>query len=1381
MFRRAAGPLLLCFLPFAALCIRGEPGDKPKTEKWADAGLPVADGLQVWLDAGKLNEARKAHDLKELHDGDKVEVWHDASGNGRDLGQKNADARPAFHDDKTTPAVLFDGDASFLSLAGAGKEYKEVTVVVAAAPFANPGDFRGLVALNQDRKNDYTTGLTLDLGPAPSPRFAVLNVEGAGFGGWNNLLKDASDFGAVRRLAVTSAVGKGGVKLFMDGKANGARDRADSTFRMDNLFVGARCYNNEGGAANVRGFLQCGVLEVLVYDRVLGDAELAKIDDYLVGRHGKDAKLTPPPRAGGGKPLVMVADPPPVQMLVPGFTVKRLPVDLTNVNNVRYRPDGKLVALCYNGDVHLLSDSKGTGVEDKAELFWKNDGSLRGPIGMALTPPDYKAGEGVFVASKGRVSLILDTDGDGKADKVVVVADGWKEIPQAVDALGVALDKDGNVYFGLGTADYTNAYLIDKDGKAHYDLKSERGTILKVSPDFKKREIVATGVRFTVGLAFNRDGDLFATDQEGATWLPNGNPLDELLHIQAGRHYGFPPRHPKHLPDVIDEPSTFDYGPQHQSTCGLAFNEPVNGGPVFGPAWWAGDALIAGESRGKLFRTTLAKTPAGYVGRTDLLACLNMLTVDVCTSPAGDLVVACHAGEPDWGDGPAGKGKLYKIAYVGKKEPQPALAWAAGPHEVRVAFDAPLDPEKLKDLARKTTIEFGRYVRPGDRFESKRPGYEVVKLQLATPRFELPVRSAQVSADRRTLILNTDAHPEAVSYALTLPGLGRPDKPDAASGELPQHPAIDLGYDLTGAAVTWQAKEGGETWEGWLPHVDLTAARAFTAGSAEHDRLWELVKKPGTLTLRTKFDLWQMLRPAVQPGSTLDYTLPDEEVTLTFAAAKPLEVKAPWATPLPRGERDKDSRRLVNLKAKPKAGETLPVEIIVETGGGATLNAAFSTNEDERARPLPSHRILLPWAVTSRPADAPIAERDVPELKGGDWARGRAVFFSEQAQCAKCHQVRGQGGKIGPDLSNLIHRDYDSVLRDIRFPSATINPDYLTYSVELTDGRVLAGVLRTEGDSVIVSDNAGRQATVKRSEIDLLKPSPVSTMPEGYDKALGPDKMRDLLTFLLTQPLQPAALERDGAPPPRTRADVEAVLKDSKPTPADARKLYVVLAAGPKDHGKGEHDYPLWQRRWAKLLAAADGVTVDLADRWPTALQFEKADVIVFYSSNPGWSAERAKDLDAYLARGGGLAYIHWGVNGGDAADVLAGRIGLAWGSKSRYRHGKQELDFTGSKHPITRNFGKLVLDDESYWNLTGDPDKIDLLATGNEEGKPQPLFWAKEQGKGRVFVSIPGHYTWTFDDPLYRVLLLRGIAWAAGEPVDRFNELATLGARVAD
>jgi type 1 glutamine amidotransferase len=146
------------------------------------------------------------------------------------------------------------------------------------------------------------------------------------------------------------------------------------------------------------------------------------------------------------------------------------------------------------------------------------------------------------------------------------------------------------------------------------------------------------------------------------------------------------------------------------------------------------------------------------------------------------------------------------------------------------------------------------------------------------------------------------------------------------------------------------------------------------------------------------------------------------------------------------------------------------------------------------------------------------------------------------------------------------------------------------------------------------------------------------------------------------------------------------------------------------------------------------------------------------------------------------LVYLHYAVDGHADVDALQERIGLAWrGGASKFRHGPLELDFTGSKHPITRGFGKLSLVDESYWNLAGDVGKIDVLATGVEEKAPRPLLWTRQCGKGRVFVSIPGHYTWTFDDPLFRVLLLRGISWTAGEPVDRFNELATLGARLSD
>ena len=153
--------------------------------------------------------------------------------------------------------------------------------------------------------------------------------------------------------------------------------------------------------------------------------------------------------------------------------------------------------------------------------------------------------------------------------------------------------------------------------------------------------------------------------------------------------------------------------------------------------------------------------------------------------------------------------------------------------------------------------------------------------------------------------------------------------------------------------------------------------------------------------------------------------------------------------------------------------------------------------------------------------------------------------------------------------------------------------------------------------------------------------------------------------------------------------------------------------------------------------------------------------------------------LDEYQKRGGGLVYLHWGIEGGKDVKALTDRIGLAF-SMSKFRHGPMKLTFTATKHPITEGFTSLDFLDESYWDLRGDPSAVSVLAESNEEGKPRPLLWVIERGKGRVFACIPGHYTWTLDDPLYRIIVLRGIAWAAQQPdVNRLTELALVGAAV--
>lgn len=1313
-------------------------------ERWTDSRLTMTRGLAVWLDASKLSDARKTASLMPLKDGDPVEVWPDGSGRQRDVVQKQAKQQPVYRPTGDFQAVRFEGQGIHLRISDLGQSFKDMTVFVVAAPYSNPEPFAALLSMSKAGRNDFETGLNIDQAVGRPQRFEVVNIEGAGSVGMKNLMQGPLPYGSVARLCVTSTPGKDGTVLWINGKRQGTRDRGDNSIvHMDELVIGARYYTL-GGKPEVRGFGHGDIAEVLVFDHLLADADRTAVEKYLTEKYGSIAALPFPQAASNGKPLERVQNPPPVQVLIPGFAARQLPIDLPNINNVLYRPDGKLVALGYDGNVWLLSDTDGDGLEDNVAVYWENKGQIRAPIGMALTPPNGKHGAGAFVSSKGKCSLLVDTDGDDKADREVVVADGWKESPHGVDALGVAVDpQDGSVYFGLGTQDYTNAYVMGPDGVPAYSLKSERGTIMRVAPDFKSREVVATGIRFPVGLRFNQAGDLFCTDQEGATWLPNGNPLDELLHIQKGRHYGFPPRHPKHLPNVIDEPSTFDYGPQHQSTCGLCFNEPVkNGGPLFGPKEWAGDVFVTGYSRGKIYRTQLAKTPSGYVARNMVFASTSMLPADCCITPDGSLVIACHSGGPDWGSGPTGKGKLFKVTYSDREHPQPVLAWSAGQRELRVEFDRPVDPQLLRDVVARTEITAGKFVRAGDRFESLWPGYAVVQSQHLAPRLDVKVYSAQLTPDRRTLILATDPLRAAVHYELTLPGMGRPTKDSMPRGELAQAPQVDLDFDLSGIEAKWM-QNGQVVWSGWLPSLDLAVSRRWTASSAHHDLLWTAMKTKGELILTTRLDLIDMLRPEVQPGSKLDYELPAEQVTVTFHSSSNAQVRVLDDSSSTSQAQNATTTNTIQLT--PKRGQLATVEVRltdISLADVATVSGSYSTNEDNRARSLQPHRALLPWAEIK----ADLGELNLvtlpKELVGGSWARGWKVFHNEKIGCAKCHTVHSKGAKIGPDLSNLIHRDYTSVMRDITLPSFAINPDYVASTLILTDGRVLTGVIRTDEDKLHVGDKTGLVTVINKSEVDEAQISQLSVMPDSLLKALSPEQTRDLLTFLLSpgpsMPREDIGIPR---PKPRSVAEVNKILSGA-PTPSEkARSLRVVLVAGPKDHGPGEHDYPAWLKAWSELLAVGDNLEVVTAMGWPEQSEFQKADVIVFYQRGD-WDSRRAADIDAFRERGGGLVYIHWAVDGQKDAPGFAKRIALAWGNGARFRHGLLDLSFkSGISHPVTRGFNTLKLVDESYWNLTGDLPADRVLGSGVEDNQPQPLFWSLDQGPGRVFVSIPGHF----------------------------------------
>ena len=247
-------------------------------------------------------------------------------------------------------------------------------------------------------------------------------------------------------------------------------------------------------------------------------------------------------------------------------------------------------------------------------------------------------------------------------------------------------------------------------------------------------------------------------------------------------------------------------------------------------------------------------------------------------------------------------------------------------------------------------------------------------------------------------------------------------------------------------------------------------------------------------------------------------------------------------------------------------------------------------------------------------------------------------------------------------------------------------------------------------------------------------------------------------------------------PPAQMRSEVERALGklDSKDAPnsspaKELRQLHVLLLDAKKDHGPGEHDYPAWKKKWETLFGKLDKVTVDTAYEWPSDEQLDKADVMIGYYWNHDWSPDRYRALDAYLKRGGGLVMIHSATIADRAAEQLAGRLGLAFQpNRMKYRHGELDLKIEAAEHSIMRGLpASIHFHDESYWPPLGDAKEVNVLATTVEENKAWPIMWTHEPdkdegGKGRVFCSVLGHYSWTFDDPLLRILILRGAAWAA-------------------
>jgi putative membrane-bound dehydrogenase-like protein len=205
-------------------------------------------------------------------------------------------------------------------------------------------------------------------------------------------------------------------------------------------------------------------------------------------------------------------------------------------------------------------------------------------------------------------------------------------------------------------------------------------------------------------------------------------------------------------------------------------------------------------------------------------------------------------------------------------------------------------------------------------------------------------------------------------------------------------------------------------------------------------------------------------------------------------------------------------------------------------GGDAALGARLLAAVEKspglaNLDPLVLESLLSRFPQATRDAAAPLLRRLAEQhaqqrehLKSllalldsdGDPDRGRALFFSHRTNCTACHRLQGQGEAIGPDLSRIGQvRAPRDLLEAIVLPSASLARGYETYTIATRDGHVVTGIVSRETPSAIYVRTAERlEVRLPREQIDEMTASRTSIMPQGLEKSLSPQELRDLIAFL---------------------------------------------------------------------------------------------------------------------------------------------------------------------------------------------------------------------------------------------------------------------------
>ena len=601
------------------------------------------------------------------------------------------------------------------------------------------------------------------------------------------------------------------------------------------------------------------------------------------------------------------------------------------------------------------------------------------------------------------------------------------------------------------------------------------GWVCRVDRDGKDWEIYCAGFRNHYRLAFNPDGELFTSDgdNEWQIGMPWYRP-PRICHVTSGGDFGWRSgvyKWPAYFPDGLSSVADLPTG----GPSGIVFGT----GAKF-PARYQKALFALDWAYGKIYAVHLAASGPTYTGTVETFMRGRPLAI-------ADALIGNDGAMYFIVGGRSIESTLYRVTYVGHEDTSPVQPEADGKsvksRELRRALEA-LHVETNSTGATDTAWQHLSDENPRIRFAAR------VALEHQDPNTWQDRLFSEQDVER--VLTAAIALARCGDKSLKSRLLNKLSSLDWA--RLSDQQRIEI---LRAYALVFIRMEKPDRAE------ELQISRALNAHFPSHNDLVDRELSRLLVFLKAE-DIVEKTLPLLRAAPTQQ-----EQIQLGYALK---DTMGAWTTK----ERDAYADWLNSGAAFAGCREIQDVLKDLKQSEIASAPAAERENWErkfqERSSPPPTPRRLVKlWTVAEL---APLVKDG---LKQRDYEKGRFIY--KEASCIRCHYFNGEGTEIGPDLTSVSARfNPRAILESIIEPNKVISDQYSIKTLKMKDGRKLYGRVLTENNDryEFAPDpmEPGKSVAIHKTDVDAVKPSAVSLMPEGLLNGFTQDEVLDLMAFL---------------------------------------------------------------------------------------------------------------------------------------------------------------------------------------------------------------------------------------------------------------------------